>query len=228
MERYRFSLAHPVRLRYQLPHHLSRLHHRARGVAGDPRGDAARDRQPGLSARFRLLAEGFAVSFGMGVVTGIVMAFQFGTNWSVLAERPARSRGRCSAMRRFTAFLLEATFFGVMLLGRDRVPPWFYFLSCCMVSLGHHAVVVLDPGQQQLDAGAAGPRHRGRQIRPRRLVRDRARAHDAGALAAHAAGRLPDHRHVRQRHRRLVSCCEGVHRPRPASCCTGASAWSQC
>jgi len=36
----------------------------------------------------------------------------------------------------FTAFLLEATFFDVMLLGRDRVPPWFYFLSCCMVSLG--------------------------------------------------------------------------------------------
>jgi cytochrome d ubiquinol oxidase subunit I len=35
-----------------------------------------------------------------------------------------------------TAFMLEATFFGVMLLGRDRAPPWFYFLSCCMVSLG--------------------------------------------------------------------------------------------
>ena len=41
----------------------------------------------------------FAVSFGMGVVTGIVMAFQFGTNWGVLARRPARSRAPCSATR---------------------------------------------------------------------------------------------------------------------------------
>ena len=54
----RTALAHPVRLRHQFPHHLSRLHHRARRVAGDPRGDAAGDRQPGLSARVRLLAEG--------------------------------------------------------------------------------------------------------------------------------------------------------------------------
>ena len=78
----------------------------------------------------------FALSFGMGVVTGIVMAFQFGTNWSVLAERTGPIQGPLLGYEGFTAFLLEATFFGVMLLGRDRAPPWFYFLSCCMVSLG--------------------------------------------------------------------------------------------
>jgi cytochrome d ubiquinol oxidase subunit I len=78
----------------------------------------------------------FALSFGMGVVSGIVMAFQFGTNWSMLAERTGPIQGPLLGYEGFTAFLLEATFFGVMLLGRDRTPPWFYFFSCCMVSLG--------------------------------------------------------------------------------------------
>jgi cytochrome bd ubiquinol oxidase subunit I len=78
----------------------------------------------------------FALSFGMGVVSGIVMAFQFGTNWSVLAERTGPIQGPLLGYEGFTAFMLEATFFGVMLLGRERTPPWFYFLSCCMVSLG--------------------------------------------------------------------------------------------
>jgi cytochrome d ubiquinol oxidase subunit I len=78
----------------------------------------------------------FAVSFGMGVVSGIVMAFQFGTNWSVLAERTGSIQGPLLGYEAFTAFLLEATFFGIVMFGRSRVPPWFYFLSCCMVALG--------------------------------------------------------------------------------------------
>jgi len=78
----------------------------------------------------------FALSFGMGVVSGIVMAFQFGTNWSVLAERTGPIQGPLLGYEGFTAFMLEATFFGVMLLGRGRSPPWLYFFSCCMVSLG--------------------------------------------------------------------------------------------
>ena len=78
----------------------------------------------------------FAVSFGMGVVTGIVMAFQFGTNWGVLAQKTGSIQGPLLGYEAFTAFMLEATFFGVMLLGRDRVSPRFYFFACCMVSLG--------------------------------------------------------------------------------------------
>jgi len=78
----------------------------------------------------------FAVSFGMGVVTGIVMAFQFGTNWGVLAEKMGSIQGPLLGYEGFTAFMLEATFFGVMLLGRERVSPRFYFFACCMVALG--------------------------------------------------------------------------------------------
>jgi cytochrome d ubiquinol oxidase subunit I len=78
----------------------------------------------------------FAVSFGMGVVTGIVMAFQFGTNWSVLAEKAGSIQGPLLGYETFTGFLLEATFLGVMLIGRDRVSPRVYFFACCMVSIG--------------------------------------------------------------------------------------------
>src|SRR5262249_51149473 len=78
----------------------------------------------------------FALSFGMGVVTGIVMAFQFGTNWSVLAQKTGSIQGPLLGYEAFTAFMLEATFFGVMLLGRQRVSAPLYFLACCMVSLG--------------------------------------------------------------------------------------------
>jgi cytochrome d ubiquinol oxidase subunit I len=78
----------------------------------------------------------FAVSFGMGVVTGIVMAFQFGTNWSVLAEKTGSVQGPLLGYEAFTAFLLEATFLGVMMLGRSRVSPRAYLFACCMVSSG--------------------------------------------------------------------------------------------
>lgn len=78
----------------------------------------------------------FAVSFGMGVVSGIVMAFQFGTNWSVLSEVAGAIQGPLLGYEAFTAFILEATFFGVLMFGRSRVPPWFYLLSCVMVAFG--------------------------------------------------------------------------------------------
>src|SRR5271170_2939604 len=78
----------------------------------------------------------FALSFGMGVVTGIVMAFQFGTNWSVLAEKTGSIQGPLLGYETFTAFMLESTFFGIMMLGRERVPRGFYFVACCMLALG--------------------------------------------------------------------------------------------
>jgi cytochrome d ubiquinol oxidase subunit I len=66
----------------------------------------------------------------------VVMAFQFGTNWGVLSERMGAIQGPLLGYESFTAFMLEATFFGVMLLGRERVSSRFYFFACCMVSLG--------------------------------------------------------------------------------------------
>jgi cytochrome bd ubiquinol oxidase subunit I len=78
----------------------------------------------------------FAVAFGLGVVSGIVMAFQFGTNWSVLSRMSGPIQGPLLSYETFTAFYLEASFFGVVLLGRSRVAPWFYLLSTVMLALG--------------------------------------------------------------------------------------------
>src|ERR1700749_2084464 len=78
----------------------------------------------------------FGVAFGMGVVSGIVMAFQFGTNWSVLSRMSGPIQGPLLAYETFTAFALEAGFFGVLIFGRSRVPPWFYLFSTAMVALG--------------------------------------------------------------------------------------------
>ena len=78
----------------------------------------------------------FAVAFGLGVVSGIVMGFQFGTNWSELSRRTGPIQGPLLGYESFTAFALEAGFFGVLMFGRDRVPRWVYFLACLMVTLG--------------------------------------------------------------------------------------------
>jgi len=78
----------------------------------------------------------FAVVFGLGVVTGIVMAFQFGTNWSELSRISGPIQGPLLSYETFTAFYLEASFFGIVLFGRSRVPPWLYMLSTVMLALG--------------------------------------------------------------------------------------------
>ena len=78
----------------------------------------------------------FGLAFGLGVVSGIVMAFQFGTNWSELSKLSGPIQGPLLMYETFTAFMLEATFFGVLIFGRSRVPPWLYLFSTAMVSVG--------------------------------------------------------------------------------------------
>jgi cytochrome d ubiquinol oxidase subunit I len=78
----------------------------------------------------------FGVAFGLGVVSGIVMAFQFGTNWSELSRMSGPIQGPLLSYETFTAFTLEASFFGILIFGRSRVPPWFYLFSTAMVALG--------------------------------------------------------------------------------------------
>jgi cytochrome d ubiquinol oxidase subunit I len=78
----------------------------------------------------------FAVSFALGVVSGIVMSFQFGTNWAALSERAGNILGPLLAYEVLTAFFLEATFLGVMLFGWRRVSPQLHFFATCMVALG--------------------------------------------------------------------------------------------
>ncbi len=78
----------------------------------------------------------FAVVFGMGVVSGLVMAFQFGTNWSNFAYFASNFLGPILAYEVVTAFFLEAAFLGVLLFGRHKVPPGLHLLSAYMVAIG--------------------------------------------------------------------------------------------
>jgi cytochrome d ubiquinol oxidase subunit I len=78
----------------------------------------------------------FGLAFGLGTVSGIVMAFQFGTNWSIHAKMAGPIQGPLLMYETFTAFMLEATFLGVVVFGRNRVSPWFYWFSTTMMALG--------------------------------------------------------------------------------------------
>jgi cytochrome d ubiquinol oxidase subunit I len=78
----------------------------------------------------------FAISFGMGVVSGIVMPFQFGTNWSRFSDATANVLSPLLAYEDLTAFFLEAAFLGVLLFGRKLVPPWAHLLAAIMVATG--------------------------------------------------------------------------------------------
>jgi cytochrome bd ubiquinol oxidase subunit I len=78
----------------------------------------------------------FAVSFAMGVVSGIVLSYQFGTNWSRFSVIVGNVVGPLIGYEVLSAFFLEATFLGVLLFGFNRVPPWLYVLSAAVVAIG--------------------------------------------------------------------------------------------
>ena len=78
----------------------------------------------------------FAIAFAMGVVTGIVMPFQFGTNWSRYADSTSNVLAPLFAYEGLTAFFLEAAFLGVLLFGRSLVPRWAYLVAALMVASG--------------------------------------------------------------------------------------------
>src|SRR5687767_7919340 len=78
----------------------------------------------------------FAVSFGMGVVSGIVMSFQFGTNWSRFSAATGNILGPLMSYEVMTAFFLEASFLGIMLFGWQRVGKGLHFFATLMVAAG--------------------------------------------------------------------------------------------
>jgi len=78
----------------------------------------------------------FAVAFGMGVVSGIVMSYQFGTNWSVFSDKAGPVVGPLMAYEVLSAFFLEAGFLGIMLFGRERVGEKLHMFATAMVAFG--------------------------------------------------------------------------------------------
>ncbi|WP_349358249.1 cytochrome ubiquinol oxidase subunit I [Stappia sp.] len=85
---------------------------------------------------YRFWVKVFALSFGLGVVSGIVMSFQFGTNWPGFMETVGNIAGPLLAYEVLTAFFLEAAFLGIMLFGMSRVPNWLHTLATFLVAFG--------------------------------------------------------------------------------------------
>lgn len=97
---------------------------------------ANRSAEAWVEQAYKLWVKIFALSFGMGVVSGITMSFQFGTNWPGFMEKAGNVAGPLLGYEVLTAFFLEATFLGVMLFGRDRVPVWLHTLAASLVAIG--------------------------------------------------------------------------------------------
>src|SRR4051812_22952590 len=95
-----------------------------------------RTRDPAWLSTYRLWVKVFALSFAMGVVTGIVMSFQFGTNWPRYMTTVGAIAGPLLSYEVLTAFFLEATFLGIMLFGMDRVPDWLHIVASVLVAAG--------------------------------------------------------------------------------------------
>lgn len=91
---------------------------------------------PVFAEVYRMWVKIFAVTFGMGVVSGVVMSFQFGTNWALFSDRAGNVLGPLLGFEVLTAFFLEASFLGVMLFGWNRVSPRMHFASTVIVALG--------------------------------------------------------------------------------------------
>src|SRR5437660_3756518 len=96
----------------------------------------ARSGDPAWLATYKLWTKVFALSFAMGVVTGITMSFQFGTNWPGYMLRVGNIAGPLLAYEVLTAFFLEAGFLGIMLFGHRRVPQWVHTVATVLVAGG--------------------------------------------------------------------------------------------
>lgn len=97
---------------------------------------ANRQPQSAWSDAYFLWLKIFALTFAMGVVTGIVMSFQFGTNWPIFMEKAGNIAGPLLGYEVLTAFFLEAGFLGIMLYGKDRVSPKLQLTASIIVAIG--------------------------------------------------------------------------------------------
>lgn len=93
-------------------------------------------KKPVYKETYKFWVKIFAVCFGMGVVSGVVMSYQFGTNWSVFSDRTGNVMGPLLAYEVLTAFFLESSFLGIMLFGWNRVSDRMHFISTVCVAVG--------------------------------------------------------------------------------------------
>ncbi len=154
---------------------------------------------------YRMWVKIFAVAFGMGVVSGVVMSYQFGTNWSVFSDKVGNVIGPLLGYEVLTAFFLEASFLGIMLFGWNRVSPKMHFAATVIVAFG-----TLLSAFWILSANSWMQTPQGYRVGGRRpAVSDRLAAGYfqpflSLSLRPYGFGGLLDHRVCRGRNRRLL------------------------
>ncbi len=99
-------------------------------------GQWLRTKKPVYKTLYFFWVKIFAIAFGMGVVSGVVMSYQFGTNWSVFADKTGSVLGPLLGFEVLTAFFLEASFLGIMLFGWEKVGPRLHFVATLFVAGG--------------------------------------------------------------------------------------------
>ena len=133
----------------------------------------------------------FAVSFAMGVVSGIVLSYQFGTNWSNFSVVVGNVLGPLLGYEVLTAFFLEATFLGIMLFGWQRVPPNLHVLSAMLVAVGTSLSAFWILAANSWMQTPAGHEVQQRHRLSGRLDRDHLQSELPLPLRAHVHRRLP-------------------------------------
>lgn len=109
--------------RHLFPYRVSVVHDWAHGVAEGTRSPPDGRRPFCVPYTLRFLAQGFRGRIWSGCFSGVVMAFQCGTNWCEMAKIAGPVQGPLLSYETFTAFMLEASFFGILIFGRPRLPP---------------------------------------------------------------------------------------------------------
>ena len=184
--------------------------------------------RPAYRVVFEFWLKIFGVAFGLGVVSGIVMAFQFGTNWDVLARMVGTNSRGAAFLRNLHSLFSRGQFFWHSSLRTPSRSAVVLPVFDRDGGAGHHAFGVLDHGQQQLDAGARRLRDRERRIRPDRLVQDRLQSGSMGAFPPYAARFLHHRRLLRRCDAAPGTCCVGNSTPKRASCCAWVSCLEPC
>ena len=108
----------------------------------------------------RFWAKIFGLNFAVGVVTGIPMEFQFGTNWAGFSKYAGGVIGQTLAMEGMFAFFLESAFIGALIWGEKRLGPRYHFLAALAVALGSWLSALLHSGDKRLHAASRGLSHR--------------------------------------------------------------------
>ena len=163
---------------------------------------------------FRYWIKIFALVFAMGVVSGIVMSYQFGTNWAVFSDKAGPIIGPLMAYEVLTAFFLEAGFLGVMLFGMNRVGKGLHFTATLMVALGTFvsAFWILSVNSWMQTPAGYAMNADGQFISGGQLAGHHLQPELSLPAGAHRVGRLPDHR-LRGRRGRRLAPAEGPRQP---------------